>query len=132
MDQWPSNKRHWQLIMKKEEIVVGGVYRVQLSGKFTDVRVDSIGKTETFRSSGIYGTRRTTPSRTVYGCTNLSTGRQVTIRSATKFRREVKSGVAISSKFAQDMIDGKWSLNNPELDDYLERMLPADDDHSSD
>ena len=63
--------------MKKNEIVVGGLYRAKVSGKLTTVRVDDIREDEGF------GTRK---ASTRYDLTNLVTGRKTTFRSAAKFR----------------------------------------------
>src|SRR5688572_12870792 len=69
--------------MKANEIKVGGIYKVRIGDPICDVRVDSINKREgsDYRKGG-----------TSYSCTNLRTNRPVHIKSASKFRSEVKSG----------------------------------------
>lgn len=62
--------------MKKNEIVVGGLYNARISGNFVTVRVDAIRETFDHRDK----------SSTVFDVTNLKTGRKVTFRSAMKFR----------------------------------------------
>ncbi len=64
--------------MLQKEIKVGGVYLATVSGKLTQVRVDAISKRD--------GHKKET---TVYGVTNLTTGRTTTFKSAMKFRKEV-------------------------------------------
>ncbi len=64
--------------MKRDEINVGAVYRAKVNGKFTDVRVESMGL-------GGFGKRQ----RTTYQVTNLATGRVTMFRSAAKFIRKV-------------------------------------------
>jgi DNA helicase-2/ATP-dependent DNA helicase PcrA len=56
--------------MRKDQIKVGGVYKANVNGRLTDVRVDSF----------------TDGSRPVWHVTNLRTGRTTTFRSAQKFR----------------------------------------------
>ena len=68
--------------MKQSEIKVGKHYRAKVSNRLTTVRVDEIGWTERARPG--YGR-----SFQFYRCTNLTTGRTVTFKSAMKFRAEV-------------------------------------------
>lgn len=68
--------------MLKSEIQQGQRYLTKVSGVLTVVRVDSIRDTETIRLQS-----RTLPSRTVYSCVNLKTGREITVKSAQRFRR---------------------------------------------
>jgi DNA helicase-2/ATP-dependent DNA helicase PcrA len=63
--------------VKKNEIKVGGLYKAKVNGKVVTVRVDSIRERDGFKRV-----------ETVYGVTNLSTGRTTTFRSAAKFREE--------------------------------------------
>lgn len=65
--------------MKKSQIKIGGIYVAKVSNKLVNVRVNSIEESD---SRFGYGNRTTTR----YGVTNLSTGRQLSFRSATKFR----------------------------------------------
>lgn len=67
--------------MKKSEIKVGGHYKAMVSNKLVTVRVDGVNEIP-----AAYGSK----AWTSYNCTNLSTGRRVTFRSAAKFRSEVK------------------------------------------
>lgn len=69
--------------LTKDQVKVGGVYIVKLrSGGITQVRVE-----EVIKPNYLYVTRfRHT---TKWRCTNLATGRVITIHSAQKFRREV-------------------------------------------
>jgi hypothetical protein len=62
--------------MKPAEITLGSVYVAKVSGRLTRVRVDNIVE----RLS--YGKR----SQTHYLCTNLATGRPVTVRSCQRLR----------------------------------------------
>jgi long-subunit fatty acid transport protein len=75
--------------MKAKEIKVGGKYLARVSGRFTTVRVDAI---ETERPIG-YGYGRTIRYGTRYRVTNLLTNRQLTFRSAAKFRRAVSDTI---------------------------------------
>jgi len=84
----------------KGEIEVGTVYRVRLHGKFTDVKVDSIDEVVARRVVNFGMTVKMT-HRTVYNCTNQTTGRQVVIKSAAKFRRIV-SPTTIAQEIASD------------------------------
>lgn len=68
--------------MKANEIKVGGIYVAKVSGKLTEVRVDEIRERPGFRSGG----KKIRQDRTVYGVTNLKTGRTTTFESAMKFR----------------------------------------------
>ncbi len=56
--------------MKKSEIEKGGIYIAKVSGKIVKVRVNEIRQ-------GVM---------TRYDCTNMATGRQITVRSAMRFR----------------------------------------------
>lgn len=67
--------------MRKNEIRVGGLYLAKISNNIVTVRVDSIREAEPTQFKR---------AETVYGVTNLKTGRKVTFRSAAKFRAEVK------------------------------------------
>lgn len=58
--------------MKKADVRIGSTYRARVSGKITDIRIDS-------------------PSQ--FGgwhATNLQTGREVRVKTAARLRREVK------------------------------------------
>lgn len=78
--------------MKKTEIELGGVYLARVSSKITRVRVDAI-RTVTKQSRNYLGNPSYRDS-TVYDVTNLATGRQITFRSATKFRGKAKPDLA--------------------------------------
>jgi len=69
--------------MKQSEIRVGGVYKAKVSNNIVSVRVTGIDEREN------YGTRSSRKIK-IYRCTNLSTGREITIKSSTRFRSEVK------------------------------------------
>lgn len=75
--------------MRKDQIKVGGHYQAKVNGKLVTVRVDAVRETDTRRTTGVLGNRRTIPSYTFYDVTNLATGRKTTFRSAMKFRAEV-------------------------------------------
>lgn len=70
--------------MKKSEIKLGGLYKARVSDKIVTVRVEEI-----YTRDGHGYTR----DGTSYRCTNLSTGRSVTFRSAAKFRGPAQMGV---------------------------------------
>lgn len=74
--------------MKKNEIVVGGLYTARVGANITTVRVDAIHEVEG-RMSGASYYSKTTPASTRYDVTNLTTGRKTTFRSAQKFRSAV-------------------------------------------
>lgn len=63
--------------MKKDQIVVGGLYAARVSGRIVTVRVDNIR--ELVVSNDYRG-------KTVYDVTNLDTGRKLTFQSCQKFR----------------------------------------------
>lgn len=65
--------------MLKAQIKVGGFYKAKVSDKIVTVRVDSITERE--------GTKLA-KATTVYGVTNMTTGRTTVFRSAAKFRGE--------------------------------------------
>ena len=100
--------------MKKSEIKVGGLYTAKVSEKLVMVRVDEIVTSSNLKSKvreNVYG-RKTLRDVTTYLVTNLSTGRQVTFRSAARFRKEVKSkpeAIKANSPVAQT-VDPKPSL----------------------
>jgi hypothetical protein len=66
--------------VKKQDIIVGGVYRARVSGRITTVRVEDIDVAAIRR--GYSDGQRTA---TLYHVTNLTTGRKTTFRSAQKF-----------------------------------------------
>ena len=66
--------------MKGKEVRVGGIYVVSVRGESRPVRIDQILEPDG-RWSG---------ERTKYSCTNLATGRAILVRSAIRFRREVR------------------------------------------
>lgn len=78
--------------MKKSEIQVGRNYQAKVSGKATTVRVDEVREIEGRR--GTLG-RPTSPSKTLYDVTNLTTGRKTTFRSAQKFIRPATGDEAV-------------------------------------
>lgn len=71
--------------MKKNDIKVGGTYLAKVSNKLVTVRVDEIVFHGGIKARVAGGTNFTR-----YHVTNLSTNRQITFRSAAKFRSEVK------------------------------------------
>jgi hypothetical protein len=76
--------------MKASEIVVGGIYVAKVSSKLTRVRVESIetdvvtGYKAATDYSGKWGRLK---RGTRYHVVNMLTGRQLTFRSAGKFRK---------------------------------------------
>lgn len=68
--------------MKKQEIQIGKVYLVKVSGVLAQCRVDA----EKERRMGPLSGQQ---HRTAWVCTNLKTKRQITVRSAQRFRKEV-------------------------------------------
>jgi hypothetical protein len=62
--------------MKQSEIEVSGVYFARVSGNLVRVRVDQV----------VEGSNWKGRAYTHYRCTNLATGRRITIRSAQRFR----------------------------------------------
>mgnify|MGYP001618153215 CR=1 FL=1 len=89
--------------MKKNEIIVGGLYRAKVSGKLTTVRVDDIREDEGF------GTRK---ASTRYDLTNLVTGRKTTFRSAAKFRQVDADFIARNELARESWKDGKSAVDN--------------------
>ena len=74
--------------MRKSDIKEGKVYIAKVSGKITLVRVDRIESNKQRSYTGILGNKRTIRGTTCYWVTNLTTGRETTFRSASKFREE--------------------------------------------
>jgi hypothetical protein len=74
--------------MKAEQIVVGGTYLIRHHGEvgLTEVRVDAIEQKETYVGFSRYSSQPQYRALTRYRCTKLSTGRTITVKSATKFR----------------------------------------------
>jgi hypothetical protein len=73
--------------MKSNEVKVGETYVAKVSGNLTHVRLDSIEEIPGRKANALaYSGRRSIRARTRYLCTNLRTGRQVSFRSAQKFR----------------------------------------------
>lgn len=64
--------------MTRDRIEIGHVYQMRVSGRITNVRVESIKQRVTGRGS-------------VYTCTNLQTGRTCVAYSASKFRSAVQT-----------------------------------------
>jgi hypothetical protein len=62
--------------MKMVDVHIGGIYVAKVSGKLTKVRLDE---------EHWFGTRRSG-----WLATNMTTGRQIHIRSAAKLRKEVR------------------------------------------
>lgn len=65
--------------MLKKEVEIGGVYKAKVSGVVTEVRIIAE------KLSPSYMKQR----RVQYRAINLSTGREVTIKSAAKLRERV-------------------------------------------
>ena len=61
--------------MKMKEVVVGQTYLARISGNLVRVRIDAEIERRTFKAT-----------RTGWRATNLATGREVTIKSASKLR----------------------------------------------
>jgi len=74
--------------MLASQIEVGKLYVIRHhDGKFYVVRADYIKNYNTY--SGYGSTGRVSRSMKHYVCTKLATGRQIEVKSAAKFRREV-------------------------------------------
>ena len=66
--------------MKKHEIKVGGCYQMKVSGKVVPVKVENIREVTDYKGR----------SKTIYECTNTTTGRTCRAISAQKFRSEAR------------------------------------------
>jgi hypothetical protein len=76
--------------IRKADVKVGDIFTARVSDKVVKVRVDEIVDNKQVRGLGTLGQRRLyRKASTTYQCTNLSTGRSVTIKSAAKFRQRV-------------------------------------------
>ena len=64
--------------MKNSEVVIGGVFVAKISNKLVRVRID--------REISLVGLRT---NRKGWQATNLTTGRQVMIKSGAKLRRRI-------------------------------------------
>ena len=88
--------------MRKEDIVVGGVYLAKVSGQLVKVRVNDI-ENQTLRKhagysyNGVPKTYKST-SRTIYVVTNLRTGRVISFKSAGRFRKPIGEAHAKDTK----------------------------------
>ncbi len=74
--------------MKKEEIRVGGRYVMRVSGNLVVVVVDSINVHDGTSYIGSSGRTIRTKAKTTYEVTNTATNRVITVKSASRFRRE--------------------------------------------
>lgn len=81
--------------MKQSEVRVGAVYQVKVSGKLAPVRIIR----EVERRVGF-----TRTVRTQWVGKNLRTGREITIRSAAKLRREIQEPRQLPATQPQDGI----------------------------
>lgn len=74
--------------MKAEQIVVGSVYFIRHHGEvsLTEVRVDKIETRESYIGFSKYTRQPQYRATTRYHCTKLSTGREIVVKSAAKFR----------------------------------------------
>ena len=79
--------------MKANEIQVGGIYSMRVSGNITQVKVIDI--------------RARCHGRTVYDCINVATGRKCQARSASKPRAVVVPGFQTARPADADTFDGK-------------------------
>ncbi len=70
--------------MKSTEIKVGGIYVMKHTSGLIRTKVNRIERIEPMRGFGL-NDRRTI---TRYYCTNLTTGHDIVVRSAVKFKRE--------------------------------------------
>ena len=83
--------------MKASEIHIGAYYLAKVSGKVVTVRVESITEVPGRHIPEAHrpiGGRSKYPDRTVYGVTNLDTGRKTTFRSAQRFRSLARIGAS--------------------------------------
>jgi len=71
--------------MKAAEVKIGGVYLAKVSGRLVHLRIDRTDESLSIR----YGGRRS--RRQTWYATNLDTGREVFVKSATRLRREVSA-----------------------------------------
>ena len=78
-------------MMRQHEIKQHGVYTAKVSGHIVPLRVDFITKRPVYQ----YSRSKFKPPwgkntmRTQYDCTNLVTGRTITVKSAQRFRNPV-------------------------------------------
>lgn len=86
--------------MKAKDIEIGGLYTARISGKFTTVRVDRVD----YRSRPGRFAHTGAAVRTIYEVTNMNTGRQITFRSAAKFRSKVVSSAPVVSGVIADAL----------------------------
>lgn len=76
--------------MKRDEVKVGSIYSVKVSGALAAVRLDHEQKDDTIRRhSALRGNYVARKASTSWRGTNLRTGREVYIRSAAKLRCEL-------------------------------------------
>ena len=83
--------------MLKKDVVIGAVYIAKISGKFTEVKILEAFDTHAFGGRS---------ERTRWTAKNLSTGREVTIKSAAKLRRKVATADQVSMT-AEGMFQAK-------------------------
>lgn len=91
--------------MKKNEVKLGNVYAVKVSGKVVPVRIDQ----EYERAGRRIAYSNDRASATAWKGTNLYTSREVHIRSAAKLRFEMERDPAMSSRWIQKMPE-HWKL----------------------
>ena len=75
--------------MKSNEIQIGHIYLIKHDGQLRWVRIEEIINRpgHTYNAGTYYASHTKAVIR--YRCTNLTTGREVTVKSATKFRKEM-------------------------------------------
>lgn len=87
----------------KADVVIGGIYSAKISGKLCEVRIDSKGH------------------RSGWAATNMTTGREIHIKSAAKLRRriDVPSSHPIVEKMRKTLTDAaameNFSASHPNI-----------------
>lgn len=79
--------------MKAKEIEVGKCYTAKVSNNLVPVRVVGISVKERLYLSALIPRK---PARTIYHCKNLATGREITVKSAQRFRRACVEGLDLA------------------------------------
>lgn len=72
----------------KDEVKVGQIWTARISGRLVEVQIVAAEYRDGFRRLSPGGYSR--PGRQTWEAKNLSTGKTITIKSATKLRRLVK------------------------------------------
>lgn len=75
--------------MLKSEVIVGRKYKARIGANVVTVRIDEVVEIAGYKAVSLYSGRHSTPAKTRWLATNLATGRQITIKSASKLRSDV-------------------------------------------